>query len=1154
MKGNRKQLEQAIAALEAQRSVLGDAIVDTSIIALRQQLASSPAPEQRKQVTVLFSDWVGFTALSELMDPEDVSLLMSDFATAVTPVITQYGGIIQQFIGDAVFAVFGLPQAQENDPENGVRTALAMHNTLQSLNQQLLEANRPPIGMRIGVVTGPVFVTQHPDKPEKLNVVGETVTLAEKFESAAPHDGTLIDRPTYQHVRGLFEIDAGQPLSLANDEAPIATYVVKEAKPRAFRLKTRGVEGIETHMVGRNVELKQLQSAFATAVAKAQLQFIIITGDAGVGKSRLLHEFDGWLELLPEQIWYYKGRASLEMQHLPYALLRDLFAFRFQIQESDRAEIVRQKFTTGITDILGNSKESQIKAQIIGQLLGFDSRDESAISRSHGDARQLRDQAQLYLQEYLTAVAREDPAIILLEDIHWSDESSLTLLNQLIPTLAHLPIVIVSVTRPILFERWSDWGKTQKHTTIPLGPLTREQSRLLINEILQKLDDVPITLRELIVSVAEGNPLYLEEFIKSLIEDHVIIKSEPHWQVDASRLAQVRVPSTLTGILQARLDSLPAAEKRLLQQASVVGRTFWDSVIARMSEATETGDEADNIQQALTALGAKELIFGRDTSTFIQSHEYIFKHTILRDVTYESLIKRLRRSYHNVVADWLVEQSGDRQHEYMGLIAEHLELAEESSRAAVYLYKAGRQAAEQYANHEAVSYLGRALDLLLPDDRDLRYDVLLAREKIYDLLGDRVAQAADLTALQQLAQGQMNTDADIRRMAESLLQQVDYYTVIGEFSQGETTVTQTIHLAQKIAAVDIEAQSYSYWGLLARYQGDYTAAVTRLEIGLDLAQQANSPQIEATIYHSLNAIAYDMGNYDEARAYSEKTRDICRQLNDRRGEGRAMNSLGNASSSWGDYEDAINWYTQAIAVAQSIGDRRAESIPLLNLGIIVNQLGQYEQARAHFEKFLQIKREITDRPGEVWGLSFLSLLHHHLGENETALTYAQQALQLAEVLGDINTAANAALFQAHAHAGLAQFPEARSLYERATRLRQELRQGSRQMESVAGLARVALAEGKLAEALHFVDEILAFIAQNSVEGVEETLRIYLTCYQVLMANEDVRQTAVLQAAYDVLQRYTTKLHDDDLRDSYQHRVQVNREILQAATRWGLVNE
>ncbi len=286
-------------------------------------------------------------------------------------------------------------------------------------------------------------------------------------------------------------------------------------------------------------------------------------------------------------------------------------------------------------------------------------------------------------------------------------------LNSLAFELVDQPVFILMTARHGLLERRPHWGEGQDfHQSILLKPLSKRESRKLVAEVLQRVQDVPEVLSELVVSNAEGNPFYVEELVKMLVEDEVIVRDDPHWRVETERLEEVHVPPTLTGVLQARLDGLSEEERKTLQGASVIGRVFWDQVLEHINGSIDERITDKGVAEVLEELRSRELIFQRETSAFAEASEHIFKHALLREVTYESVLKRVRQAYHALVAEWLIEHAGDREGEFIGLIADQLELAGKGSETYQYLVKAGKEATAKYANQEAIQFFNRALELL----------------------------------------------------------------------------------------------------------------------------------------------------------------------------------------------------------------------------------------------------------------------------------------------------------------------------------------------------------------------------------------------------------------------------------------------------------
>ena len=416
--------------------------------------------------------------------------------------------------------------------------------------------------LRIAVHTGPVILAASGEMGRDAQTQ-DTIQCAQRLLQGAPGDAVVISHGTYCQLRGLFEAEPFEPLhaQAARESAPV--YRVHSAKPRVFQPMRRRVEGLETRMIGREAELKRLQDQFTVALEDRELQIATVVGDAGIGKSRLLYEFNRWLEPQRHTLPVFNGRASEEMGGLPFSLLRDVLAFRFEIQDSDRPAVARQKLEQGVIRILGAGRrpdsleadEASKAAHFIGHLVGLDFSASPHLRGILNDAKQIRDRAFQYLTRFFRAAAAETSqakagAVLLLEDIHWADNGSLDLIDHLVRTCHVAPLFILCLTRPTLFERRPGWGEGESaHQRLSLPPLSKRECRQLVEEILRKARDIPPALRELVVAGSEGNPFYLEELVKTLIEAKVIVPEADHWWVDLGRLPALRVPPTLAGLL-----------------------------------------------------------------------------------------------------------------------------------------------------------------------------------------------------------------------------------------------------------------------------------------------------------------------------------------------------------------------------------------------------------------------------------------------------------------------------------------------------------------------------------------------------------------------------------------------------------------------------
>ena len=687
-----------------------------------RQLPEAPGPTsfgERRQVTVLFADFAGFTAWAHREDVEDVRDFMDAAWNRIDSIILAHGGLIEKHIGDAIMAVFGARQAREDDPVQAVRAALAIQTSVGSWASQ----GSLPLQMRVGVHTGAV-VTGRLGHTGEFAITGDAVNLASRIEQAAPVAGVLISHETYRQVYGFFDLRAMPLISVKGKPDPIQTYLVTAAKPRAVAAQLRGVEGVPAEMIGRQAELRSLQTAFESVLRERRCRVVTVLGEAGIGKSCLLREFQNWVELLPDEVRFFSGRATPEMLNLPFSLIRDVFFARFEIQESDPPAVAREKLERGLTALLqGNSSKDQdfgtlAHAHYIGQLLGLDYSSSSSLRNILKDTDQIRYGAFHYFSQFFAAASASQvkAALLVAEDIHWSDDGSLDLIEHLARACGNAPLLIICLARPNLRERRPDWcEEVSARDLVELRAFSPEESDILVRKILRKTSRIPEQLSRLIAGSAEGIPLFIEEIVKMLIDQRVIVPSSGEWEIELDRLAAARMPSSLTGILQARLDGLLPMERAVLQRASVVGRVFWDAALLALGPLRENADpdsgcfSEGQVKTALAGLRQKELILRSQASAFSGAVEYSFKHELLRSVTYENLLRKARREYHAQVAGWLTNAGGGRIGEFAGLVAGHYELAGCHAEAAEWFGRAGQQARLSYAPAAAIDYYRKAL-------------------------------------------------------------------------------------------------------------------------------------------------------------------------------------------------------------------------------------------------------------------------------------------------------------------------------------------------------------------------------------------------------------------------------------------------------------
>lgn len=759
-----EQLDASIRALEAQRAVLGDSVVDSTILSLRGQwqaaAPSSAADAELKQATVLFVDAVGSTKLSQHLDPEALGDVLDPFLTGSTEIVVRHGGRVLQYAGDSVLAVFGAGRAREDDAERAVRAGLELRELGATFATRILEHHGlEGFGVRVGLHTGQVLL-----EADHRSIRGSTVHIAARMEQTAPAGAVQISDATYAHVRGVFDVAANPPLQVKGWEEPVLTYLVIQPKPRAFRVRSRGIEGVDIRMIGREDEMRRLEQCFLSWYGSDERVVSVgVVADAGAGKSRLLYELGNWAEARPEPFLLFQGRATPSTQPLPFGLLREVIAWRLEISDTDSMQEARRKLEVAVAGLFLSdlsNEDAQAEAHLLGQLIGLDFADSPHVAAIKNDWRQIRDRGfHAAAQLFRRLQARERiPLVLFLDDVHWADDGSLAFLDHLIDVNADVPMFIVALARPSLFE--SDGpralGWFGRSLLLELASLGDQASRHLLAELLKKLGEVPPLLQELLLARAEGNPFYMEELIRMLIDSGAIRVDADRWTLVAQTLLELDVPRTLAGVLQARLDTLPPGERRALQMASVLGVTFWDRALASIDEAAYA---------ALPALSKRHLVTLRDATPDSSGNadgtgarEYAFTHHLLQQVTYETALKSRRREAHAGAARWFARQTGARVNDLLGIAAAHFEQAGEAATACGYYARAAEAAASAFAHEAVLNYTQRALALASAEDLAVRWRLLANRESTLELQGRRDEQLADIVALSNWLNGSMTTN------------------------------------------------------------------------------------------------------------------------------------------------------------------------------------------------------------------------------------------------------------------------------------------------------------------------------------------------------------------------------------------------------------
>ena len=717
--------------------------------------ARAKVATERKVVSVLFVDLVGFTTRSERADPEDVQATLAVYHELLKREIERFGGTVEKFVGDAVMAVFGAPVAHEDDAERAVRSALRIVDAIAELNE-----DRPGLDLAIrgAVNTGEAVVTlgARPEAGEGF-VSGDVVNTASRLQGVAPVGGIVVGELTYRATRGPIEYEELEPVTVKGKDEPIPIWRATGARSR-FGVDVE--QRTQVPLVGRDHELNLLRELFGRVVRDEAVQLVTISGEPGVGKTRLLWEFQRFVDDLPDLVYWRQGRCLPYGEGVTFWALGEVMKSHAGILESDAPDEAAAKLAGAVTEVVEDEDEREWVRARLAPLVGV---------ASQGGAE--REESFAAWRGMLEAISATRPLVLIFEDLHWADEQMLGFIEHLVEWSSEAPILVLCTARPELYERAPGWGGGKRNaTTIGLSPLSAEETALLLAGLLDQAV-LPADTQAALLDRAGGNPLYAEEFVRMLIDGGALVRRGRTWELAAD--ADVTVPDSVQALIAARLDTLSSERKALLHDAAVVGKVFWSGVLADMG-----GREDATVRDGLHELGRKELVRPAKRSSVRDQAEYAFWHALIRDVAYGQIPRSARADKHLMAARWIEATAGERAEDVAELLAHHYEQALELSRAAGGTDLAELEASAGRAlamagerTHEldlarAETYYRRALELLPLGDPArkrvwIRLSWALARDQIteenvavadaavaeFRQLGDRVGEAAALGML-----------------------------------------------------------------------------------------------------------------------------------------------------------------------------------------------------------------------------------------------------------------------------------------------------------------------------------------------------------------------------------------------------------------------
>ena len=1092
-----REIKKAIAALESNRKKLGDAVVETSVAALKQQLDNlkgTGVKAQRKLMTILFVDIVDSTRLFGSLDPEDTMTILDNSLKELATPIEKFGGKVTRFMGDGYMAVFGLTRATENDPEMAVRAGLEVIKVSDQIAARVQKRwDKLDFQVRVGINTGLVVSGGRTEAAD--TVMGTDVNLASRLEAVANPSEVLVSQNTYQHIRGLFEIHKGKKLRIKGFADPIQVYSVISEKHHAFHETRRGIEGITLPMIGREMELELLKSDALTFFTNKHMYTTCVFGEVGIGKSRLIFEFENWLGIQPMDFLSFFARAKPDRQSTPYQLIREMLLEKFHIWEEDTPEVIHEKFITGLSEFY-TSKTLDKSSLALEYMLGLNVRDTTPIQKLLEKPQQLHDLGHSILKDYIFNASNHLPLIFYLDDLQWADESSLDLLATIFYELRNNQILVLIASR-YTSDHQENKLLENPQTSIDLKPLSEEDCEILLQEVFKSSQKLPTSLIDVIIPRIDGNPFFLEEIINMLIDSEVMVATNHEWRISEDWKSKIEVPGSLTGVIQARIESLSEPAQILIQYASVIGITFWKECIEFINE-TESGIRESDIDDILQTLLDKGIIQSYENSRFSYAEEWSFSHGILQEVAYETVLRQNRPKYHNYVVQWLIE-NGNSYDEHSILVANQFEKAGDLEDASQYLKTAAESALSSFALREANTLFTRALELTENDNFETRYQLLLAQEGVVNLLGFLDQHESILAEL------------------------IDVCNVLGDE-------------AKKLEVLDLRT-----WD--AYHKGDFDVMGLR---GQELITRAAAIHDIALLHKGYYATAwalFQLDNIEEALVHANQALKFAQDTKNLRAEGNALNILGNIKTTQGEFYAALMYLEGFLEVSRRLGDKSRELIALNNIIVCYVRIGKFSKAQESCKSMYIMAMEIGDRIACSGALMNLAWTSTFLQEWKDGMSYAQEGISIKRELNSKAEIAEGLMWLGHCHLGLNEYDEARNCYQEALDIRRESGQKSLAMGAIAALAKIASLNGDWDTAKTYCDEIVEFLnTGGNILGAWEPMRIYLTCIETYFYYNDDRAKVLLKDAYKQLEKEATNIHLEEDRENFFNAIPWNKKI------------
>lgn len=1060
---------------------------------LRQ--AGIDAAGQRRNVTVLFADLTNYTKVSQSLEDEGVYELIKRYLQVLAEDVYHYEGVVDKFTGDGLMALFGAPIAYENTAERAMRAALDMQAEIAMMRTSFLDEYGIDLQMRIGLNSGSVIVGNvGVEQMMEYTAVGDTVNLASRLETAAQPGSILVSEAVYRQTKALFAFKEMPRLNLKGYADPITGYQVLGVKRAPGSV--RGIEGLTAPMIGRSKELTRVQKAVDSLQERNLGQLILVIGEAGIGKSRLTAELKASID--PQFVNIFEGRSLTYRKSIAYWIFMDLLRNYLGVTEDTPQATVEEQLRTKVNALLGEaaSKTLPFLQRLLSPVLlgkGIEAQLEAL------DAEHLRQQIFRAVRDLLVAEARHKPVMLILEDLHWADDASIELVHYLIDSLRDVPLMIYGITRPFqdgpvkkveerARERFPD-----RLTVINLHNLSQAESNQLLDQLLT-IPDFPESVLTQIIQKSSGVPFYLEEILRMLIEGNMIRREGEHWRlVPGVDLKTLGVPDTLNDLILTRFDRLDMVCRRVLQATSVIGREFMLPIL-RLTLADQLPD--DRLRDALDELMQREFI-APDPGGVPEA--YTFRHVLVSDAVYGTMLKTDRGGLHSRVAQALEKVYADRLDGYVEILANHYLRSPHLDRALHYLILAGKKAALNFANEQARQHYVTALGLL----PKVIYQPAQAFE-IHQGMGDLLTLSGEYPAARSHYQSAMDAlEAEDSGLYTHELSDLDRKMGVtferqGDFDKALTRLTVAIHRLRDGVDTSPAAQSriINDMGWIYFRRGEIDEAEMYLNLALKQIEGTPNPQLAASIYNRLGGVYYQKDQLAQASEYVRKSLALREELGDIVEMARTYNNLGLLEWKRGDWESALQSFRRSMELNNTLGD--VETLIQLqgNISLLLIDRGELNEA----EKYLLESLRRADAIGHSFlkGAAYLNLSRYWLAckDWDAAIASAQNSQQIFNTIGAQDDLAATWWCLGEAYLGQHNLEMAQEACQQALsflegRSTKVLMPSQERGQLLRLLGKIARERGQLDSARQYFDESLA-----QFKGLDNQLEIARTYVEI----------------------------------------------------------